>query len=93
MAKETSLASLRTQNPVESTAKPNTKPSLHDSEGPADAKEQPAGIDVAVMLGHHKVKAKHHQKMANHHNAIADEHEKMAAHHQKQHEDLTKEAY
>jgi hypothetical protein len=91
MSKETSLASLRNPNPAMSTAKPNTKPSLNDSEGPEDEREQPAGIEVALLEKHHKVKAKHHQTMAKHHHEIAGEHEKMAEHHLKQHEELTKE--
>jgi hypothetical protein len=86
MSRETSLAALR--NP---TPKPNTKPSLNDSEGPEDESEQPAGIEVALLEKHHKVKAKHHQAMAKHHHEIAGEHEKMAEHHLRQHEELTKE--
>jgi hypothetical protein len=91
MARETSLASLRNQTRVAPTAQPNTKPSLNDSEGPEDEREEPAGIEVALLEKHHKVKAKHHQAMAKHHHEIAAEHEKMAEHHQKQHEELTKE--
>lgn len=94
MPKETSLASLRNQTSVSPVSQPNTKPSLHDSEGPEDEREQPEGLDVGVMLtAHHKVKEKHHRKMATHHESMAKDHEKMAEHHQKQHEELTKEGY